>query len=165
MAVPATSIHAADPGDPGAASQWQLCSRTARHFAHNLVTGNKPRENRRQISFGNVQVGPANPTGQNSQQQITGLRFRARNLLNLKEWFGRWSARDQDGCFHEVSLFLAAFGGEFLAQLVGVQGVLVGLLRQFVGRQMISLIMGGRSGRMRVGRQIMKFYEPIGSAR
>jgi hypothetical protein len=107
VTVPATPIHTADPGDSGPAFQRQLCSRTAGHFTHNLVTGNEPRANRRQISFGNVQVGPANATRKNSQQQIAGLRFRTGNLLNLKEWFGRCSARDKDGCPHEVYLLPA----------------------------------------------------------
>jgi hypothetical protein len=71
------------------------------------VAGNEPRANRRQISFGNVQVGPANATRKNSQQQIAGLRFRTGNILNLKEWFGRCSARDKDGCPHEFYLLPA----------------------------------------------------------
>jgi hypothetical protein len=129
VTVPATPIHAADPGNPGPASQRQLCSRTVGHFAHNLVTGNEPWANRRQISFGNVQVRPANPARKNSQQHIAGLRLRTGNLLNLKEWFGRWSARNEDGSLHGVSLLHAALCGEFLAQLVGVHRVLVRLFR------------------------------------
>jgi hypothetical protein len=160
VTIPATPIHAADPGDPGPASQRQLCSRTAGHFADNLVTRNEPRANRRQIAFGNVQVGPANPTCKDAQQYIARLRLRMGDLLNLKIWFGRWSARNEDGSLH-VRLLLAALGGEFLAQLVSVQRVLVRLFRQFMSRQMISLIMSGCSGAMRVGGKIMEFYEAI----
>jgi hypothetical protein len=111
-----------------------------------------------------VQVGPANPTRKNSQQHIARLRLRTGDLLNLKEWFGRWSARNEDGSLH-VWLLLAALRGEFLAQLVGVQRVLVCLFRQFMTRQMISLIMGGCRGCMRVGGKIMEFYEAIRRAR
>jgi hypothetical protein len=64
-----------------------------------------------------------------------------------------------------VWLFPAVFGGEFLAQLVGVQRVRMGLFRQFVSRQMVSLIMGGCSGAMRVGGKVMEFYEAVGRAR
>ena len=59
---------------------------------------------------------------------------------------------------HGLPLLLAMFRGEFLAQLVGVQGVLVRLFRQFMTRQMISLIMGGCSCGMRVRGKIMEFY-------
>jgi hypothetical protein len=128
------------------------------------VTGNEPRANRRQVSFGNVQVGPANPTRENAQQRIARLWLRTGDLLNLKVWFGRWSARNEDGSLH-VWLLLAALGGEFLAQLVSVERVLVRLFRQFMSRQMISLIMGGCCGAMRVGGKIMEFYEAIRRAR
>ncbi len=117
--------------------------------------------NRRQISFGNVQVSPANPTRKHAQQHITRLRLRTGDFLDLKKWFRRWSARDKDGCLHGVSLLLAALRSEFLAQLVGVQRVLVRLFRQFMTRQMISLIVSDCCGGMRVGGKIMKFYEAI----
>jgi hypothetical protein len=67
------------------------------------MTGDEPRVNWRQISFRNVQIGPAHATREHSQQQIAGLGFRTGNLLNLKEWFRCWSARDKDGGPHEVS--------------------------------------------------------------
>jgi hypothetical protein len=41
----------------------------------------------------------------------------------------------------------------------------VRLFRQFMGRQMISLSMGGGSGSMRVGGKIMEFDEAIGRVR
>jgi hypothetical protein len=100
VTVPAAPIDAADPGDPRSGAQRQFCSRTAGHFAYNLVARNKLRTNRWQISFGNVQVGPANSAGEDSQEHIAGLQFRPGNLLNLKEWLGRPAARDKDGSLH-----------------------------------------------------------------
>ena len=48
---------------------------------------------------------------------------------------------------------------EFLAQLVGVQRVLVRLFRQFMSSEMIPLIMGDGSGGMSVGGKVMQFYK------
>jgi hypothetical protein len=106
-----------------------------------------------------VQVGPANPARKNSQQHKPRLRLRTGDILNLKEWFGRLAARDKDGCLHGISLLVAVRCSEFLAQLVGVQRVLVRLFRQFMSSEMIPLIMGDGSGGMSVRCKIMEFYK------
>jgi hypothetical protein len=123
------------------------------------VAGDELRAERGQISFGNVQVGPANSAGENAQQHIAGLRLRTGDLLNLKEWLGCRAAGDKDGSLHGVSLLLAVFHGEFLAQLVGVHGMLVRLFRQFMSGQMISLIMGDCGSGMGMGGKIVQFYK------
>jgi hypothetical protein len=123
------------------------------------VTGDELRAKRGQISFGNVQVGPANSAGENSQQHTARLQLRTGDLLNLKEWFGRRAADGKDGSFHGISLLLAAVCGEFFAQLVGVSRVLVGLFGQLMSGQMISLFMGDRGSGMGMGGKIMQFYK------
>jgi hypothetical protein len=99
-AVPAAPIHAADPGDTGPASQRQLCGRAPGYFAHDLVTGDELRPNRRQISFGNVEVSPANPARKDPQQHVASLQLRAGDLLNLNKRLGRPAPRDKNGCLH-----------------------------------------------------------------
>jgi hypothetical protein len=99
-AEPAIPIYAANPGDANTAPQRQLRRCTGGHLAHNLVTGDELRVNRRQVPFGYVQVGPANSTGQNSQQHIARLQLGFGDLLNLEERLGRLAARYEDGSLH-----------------------------------------------------------------
>jgi hypothetical protein len=157
VTIPAIPIDAAYPGDAGTAPQRQLCSRPAGYFADYLVTRDEVGAKRGYISFGNVQVGPANSAGENSQQHKAGLQLRTGDLLNLKEWFGRRAADGKDGSLHGISLLFAAVCGEFFAQLVGVSRVLVSLFGQLMSGQMISLFMGDCGSGMGMGGKIMQF--------
>jgi hypothetical protein len=55
-----------------------------------------------------------------------------------------------------VLLTLTRLGGKFIAQLAGVCGVFVRLLRQFVCSEMISFVMGRGSGKVSVGGKVME---------
>ncbi len=38
-----------------------------------------------QIFFDNMEIGPANAAGNDAKQNVSGLKLRARNILNLTE--------------------------------------------------------------------------------
>ncbi len=49
------------------------------------MTGNQLRAQWRQIAFDDVQVGTANPAGNDAQQQVSWLELGTGNVLDLKK--------------------------------------------------------------------------------
>ncbi len=64
----------------------------------------------------------------------------------------------QENC---VLFFTGLFRSEFLSESVSVHGMLVGLLAEFVSRQVIFFAMGDRRDCMHVGRKIMEFRSSL----
>lgn len=60
-AVPAITVHSAHPGEAHPRAKRQRQRSAIDNLAHDLMTWNKLRLNRRQISFNNVQVRAADP--------------------------------------------------------------------------------------------------------
>jgi len=99
-AVPAISVDAAHPGDPDPRSQRQLRGRAFDYLSYDLVAGNEPWLNRRQISLNNVQVGTTDPAGNYPKQHISGLELGARDVHDLQEGSGRCLRSGKDSGSH-----------------------------------------------------------------
>ena len=98
-AKPAIAIHAAHPGNTDARFQRQFRRRAFHHFSHDLVTGNEPRFQRRQIFFHDVQIGAANSTSDYLEQQVSGRRLWTRHVFD-REKFGRGSRCTENTSLH-----------------------------------------------------------------
>ena len=53
-------------------------------FAYDLVSGNDARIARRELTFYDAQVGPANAAGEHTQQNVSGLGIGSWNLFDLE---------------------------------------------------------------------------------
>ena len=67
------SVGTAYPGDANTRASRQLGRSSVNDLADDLMTGNVLFADRRQFAFDNVQVGPANTTGTNTQQNVARL--------------------------------------------------------------------------------------------
>jgi hypothetical protein len=70
-AVPAIAVDPSQPRDAYSRSQRQLGRRTPHHLTHDLVAGNDPGLERRQLALDNVQVRPANTAGPHTDQKLS----------------------------------------------------------------------------------------------
>jgi hypothetical protein len=93
MAVPAITVYTAHPGNSYSRAQGQLCCRSFDHFSNDLMTRNKLRLHRRQISLDDVQVSAANSASNNSEQDMSGFKPWPGDIFNLKERPGRFLGR------------------------------------------------------------------------
>ena len=67
-AIPTIAICTAHPGNAHAGADRRLRAFSGDNFADDLVAGNQLLAKRGQIAFDNVQVGPADATGENAKQ-------------------------------------------------------------------------------------------------
>ena len=84
IAKPAIAIDASHPGDANACADRRFRRCTVDDLAYDLVPRNKPLSHLRQIAFYNVQIGPADPTGEHPQKQMPRLHLRARCIFDAK---------------------------------------------------------------------------------
>jgi hypothetical protein len=75
-AIPAGSIRAADPGHAHASAEWKRRRGSAGNLTGDLVTGYQWLALGRQFALDNMQVGAANTTGPDPDQNVPGWRFR-----------------------------------------------------------------------------------------
>ena len=88
LTIPAGAVGAADPRHAHARAQRQLGCRAGDDVAHNLVSGYERDAPLRQFAFGDMQVGPANATGADFQQDVSRGRLRLRHVFNLQRALG-----------------------------------------------------------------------------
>jgi hypothetical protein len=80
---PAIAVDAAHPGNADARSDRQVRGRALDDFSDDLMTRGKPRPQRRQIPFDDMQVGATNSASQHSQQHMPGFDFRTRDIFEV----------------------------------------------------------------------------------
>jgi hypothetical protein len=91
-AVPAGSVRAADPGDAHASAEWKSWRVSVCDFPDDLVTRYQWLPPRRQFTFDNMQISPANATSPDPYQNVTGSGFRLECLSDFE-----WAKRDASG--------------------------------------------------------------------
>ena len=91
-------MNVGHPGDADARPCWQSRGLALHHLTDDLMTGDDPRTDWRQITFHNMKIGSANATRDDFQQDLSGLQLRPRETFdncrensnwNLK-WLSSW---------------------------------------------------------------------------
>src|SRR5258708_422486 len=90
-AIPAGSIHTADPGDADGSAAGQVGRAMVHDFADDLMAGNDFRVELGKFAFHNVQVGAADSTGEDAKQNVTFLHRRPRDFTDFEGPFGNLS--------------------------------------------------------------------------
>jgi hypothetical protein len=103
--VPTVTINTAHPRDTDTRSMRKIRCHPFDNLAYDLVTRNQQWPNRRQISFNDMQIGTANSTRKNPEQNMSRLEFRTWVVPNLKEWSDSISRRRESCCFQLRSSF------------------------------------------------------------
>jgi hypothetical protein len=57
---------------------------TADHLSHDLVPGNDSGMARRKLTFGDVQIGAADPASPHAQEHMSRFRLRSGHVLDLE---------------------------------------------------------------------------------
>jgi hypothetical protein len=84
-AIPAGSVRAADPGHAHASAEWKCRRGSACNLTDNLVTGYQWLAPGGQFALDNMQIGPANTTSPDPDQNVTARQFRL-GCLNDFQW-------------------------------------------------------------------------------
>src|SRR5258708_24036534 len=90
-AIPAGSIHTADPGDADASAAGQVGRALVHDFADDLMAGNDFRAELGQFAFHNVQVGAADTAGEDAKDNMTFLHRRSRDFADFERPSGTLS--------------------------------------------------------------------------
>jgi hypothetical protein len=99
-AVPAITVDAAHPGNAYPRAQRQRGRSAIDDLAHDLMTRNQLRQNRRQVSFNDVQVRAADAASNDPNQDVVGLELGARDLHDLKRTGWIWRDGRKYGSCH-----------------------------------------------------------------
>src|SRR6185312_11321775 len=94
----------------GVGARPYMVNVAADYFADDLVAGNYSRHSRWKFAFDNVKIGAANAACQDFQQDVTGLRFRRRNIFDFERRFGDGRRSGKD-CGLHVSNFMTFGAG------------------------------------------------------
>lgn len=100
-AIPALSVCTSHPRNPDSGSTWHFRKPWTQNLPNDLMPWNQPRTQRRQFTFDNVKVGPANSAGKNAQKNLPRARLRPRNFLDPQRPLRNLPGRTEYGCFHE----------------------------------------------------------------
>jgi hypothetical protein len=84
LAEPAIAIGATHPGDAYAGAGGDVGGGSVDYFADDLVAGDEAGTEWREITFNDVEVGAANSAGQNAEEEMAGLKRRARNVFDAE---------------------------------------------------------------------------------
>lgn len=87
LAIPAASIHAADPGDANARACCKVGRTGVRNFSNDLVSRNDFIATWKQLTLNNVQVRSTNTTGAYAQENMAGLKLRFWDFADFQRAF------------------------------------------------------------------------------
>jgi hypothetical protein len=87
LAIPAASIHTADPRDANASACCKASRTGIRNFCNDLVSWNDFIATWRQVTLNNVQVRSTNTTGAYAQENMAGLEVRFWDLADFQRAF------------------------------------------------------------------------------
>jgi hypothetical protein len=82
LAEPTGAVDPTEPSDADTRSERQVRGCAFYYLADNLMAGDDLRLDGRQIAFDDVEIGAADTTGDDLEQDLSGLRLRARKILD-----------------------------------------------------------------------------------
>lgn len=99
-AVGTLAVGAADPTDAYTGSERDFAPGNFDDFADDLMPGNHARMLRRQLPLNDVQIGAADATGADMQEQVAGFQFGLGHLGNLQRTLCDGSGLSKNSGFH-----------------------------------------------------------------
>ena len=99
-AEPAIAVYPAHPGDAHARSDGQLRGCASDHFADYLMARNDARANGLKIAFDDMEIGAADATGMDFEQDFSGARLWPGNILHRQQASGSGRFGIEYGCPH-----------------------------------------------------------------
>ena len=85
LAIPAVPIDATHPGDAHPRSEGEAKRCAIPDLTNDLMTRNDPRKERRQVAFGDMQVGTADAASEHTDDDMAFQKVRAGNIDDLDE--------------------------------------------------------------------------------
>ena len=115
LAIPAASIHAANPGDANASACRKIRRTGIGNFSNDLMSGNDFIAKWRQLAFHNMQIRSTNAAGAHTKENMAGLELWSRDLADFKRMLRNITRRRENSGFH---LAISRFVQKILKQQI-----------------------------------------------
>jgi hypothetical protein len=100
LAIPAASIHAANPGDSNASACRKIRCTGIRNLSNDLMSRNEFIAKWRQLALDNMQIRTTNSAGAHTKENLPWLELWTRYLADFKRMLRNITRRRQNSGFH-----------------------------------------------------------------